>query len=224
MPPAAHRPRMLVALLLALSLLLPGSAWTQTVSVQAGDVVYLASAQAAPRRLTSSGLDREPRLSPDGRTVAFIRGTPGDQVETALGQEEAASLWIVRTDGSRARMLVRGRANDDPRRTLAALQAPWFSPDGRRIYFLSAGWATSGGVHVVDVATGSERFVAPGNSLEVVPAGRYAGYLLVSQHRYRPQGGSYDWTWLLTPDGREVTVAGEDEASLTEFRARYVDP
>lgn len=34
-------------------------------------------------------------------------------------------------------------------------------------------------------------------------------------------GGSYDWLWLLTPDGKEVGPIGEDEAS---FREMYVPP
>ena len=28
--------------------------------------------------------------------------------------------------------------------------------------------------------------------------------LIVLQHRYRPQGGSYDWYWLYTPQGKQI--------------------
>lgn len=205
-------------------LLAPGTLAAQSVVVHEGNVFYSASADAAPRQLTTSGLDRDPVLSPDGRTIAFIRGTPADSVDTVLGREEATSLWIVGVDGDGARMLVRGRSSETPSVALAHLQAPGFSPDGQRIYFLSAAWATSGAVHAVDVSTGAERFLAPGNSLEVIPSGDYAGFLLVSQHRNFLAGGSYDWYWLVSPEGREIDPVGEDEAAVAEFRAMYVDP
>jgi len=195
----------------------------QSVTVEGGNVYYRASGQSTPRRVTSSGHDRDASLSPDGRTIAFVRGTPGDSVQTALGPDEATSVWVVRTDGSGARMLVRGRAAGEPERALALMSSPQFSPDGKRLYFLSVAWVTSGAVHAVDVASGEERFVLPGLSVEVVPRGHYAGHLLVTQHRYFIIGGSYDWVWLFTPDGREVGPIGESDAAVATFREDFED-
>jgi dipeptidyl aminopeptidase/acylaminoacyl peptidase len=211
-------------LVLAALLLAPANVLAQSVTVREGNLFYRASSDAAARQITSNGVDREPVLSPDGRTVAFVRGTAGDSVETATGQGEATSLWTIGVDGRGARMLVRSRAADDPEQALAAFQALRFSPDGRRIYFMSSAWVTSSAIHAVDVATGRERFVAPGNTLEVVPSGSYAGHLLVEQHRYFIAGGSYDWIWLLTPEGEVVGPVGEDESSLEQFRELYVTP
>ena len=203
--------------LLPFALLWPGALAAQGVTVENGNLVYRASTTAAPRRLTALGLDSQPRLSPDGRTVAFVRATPGDSVETATGRAEATSLWIVGVDGSAPRMLVRGRSSAEPEQALAAFQAPRFSPDGQRVYFLSSAWATSGAVHEVEPASGRGRFVVAGNSLDVVPSGTYAGHLLVSQHRYFLGGGSYDWTWLFAPDGKEVGPVGETDAAVEAF-------
>jgi dipeptidyl aminopeptidase/acylaminoacyl peptidase len=210
--------------ILATVCLWPASIPAQRVEARDGNLFYQAAEQASPRQLTSTGLDRDPALSPDGRTIAFIRGTPADSVDTVLGREEGTSLWMMAVDGSGARVLVRGRSSETPGQALALLQSPAFSPDGGRIYFLSAAWATSGAVHVVEVVTGAEKFIAPGNSLEVIPSGDYAGFLLVSQHRNFLAGGSYDWYWLVSPEGREVDPVGEDEAAVEEFRAMYVDP
>ena len=146
----------------------------------------------------------------DGR-VAFIRATPDRLVATALGDEQATELWIANSDGTGARRLVTGRAADSVERSLAALWSPHFSPDGRRLYFLSRAWVTSDAIHAVDLATGRERFVAPGNSLAVIPRGPLAGCLLVRQHRYRPnEGGSTDWTWLLGSNGEQLALAATD--------------
>lgn len=148
--------------------------------------------------------------SPDGR-VAFIRATPDRLVPTSVGEEQATELWIANADGTAARRLVAGRAADSVERTLAALSSPQFSPDGRRVYFLSRAWVTSDAVHAVDVATGHEWFVAPGNSLAIIPRGPLAGCLLVSQHRYWPnEGRSYDWTWLLGSIGQTLARAASD--------------
>lgn len=209
--------------LLVLVLLVHTTAAAQSVTVQGGNVIYRASADAAPRRLTSSGVDREPRLSPDGRMVAFIRGTPGDSVETVYGHGETTELWTVRVDGGDARRWVRGRASDEPAQALAQLHTPRWAPNGLRIYFLSSAWVTSNAVHEVEVATGRERFIAPGNSLEVVPSGGFAGHLLVEQHRYFLAGGSYDWIWLLMPDGTPVDAVGEDESAIEKFLATPAD-
>lgn len=199
-------------------------AFAQSVTVQDGNLFHHASADAAPRQLTSTGLDRDAVLSPDGRTIAFIRDTPGDSVQILIGPEEATSLWTIGVDGSDARMRLKGRSHETAGQALALLHEPRFSPDGQRIYFLSAAWANSRAVHVLDLSTGNERFVVAGNSLEVVPAGEYAGFLVVSQHRYFLAGGSYDWYWLFTPEGEEVDPIGENENALVEFRAMYVDP
>jgi hypothetical protein len=56
----------------------------------------------------------------------------------------------------------------------------------------------------------------------VLQNGRYAGHLLVSQHRYFLAGGSYDWLLLLTPDGKEAGPVVDEDASDAEARlARF---
>lgn len=172
---------------LALSVLLAAPLGAQSVEDTAGNILYHPRCGAEARTLTRSGRDTEPRLSVDGARVTFVR-------TAAAAGGEMSSIWIVRTDGGGLRRLVQPRADEAPERNLEWLRSPVFSPDGARIYFLSAAWATSSAVHVADVATGAERYLIPGNSVDVVPAGRYAGHLLVGQHRYHLAGGSYDWT------------------------------
>jgi len=88
---------------------------------------------------------------------------------------------------------------------------------------------TSKAVHAVDVASGKEWYVAPGNTLEVIPRGQFAGCLLVAQHRYRQdQSGSYDWIWILAPDGREVGRVADDsdnaDTQLADWKRANIPP
>lgn len=58
--------------------------------------------------------------APDGSALAVVRGDTSS---------DAGTLWVMRPDGSRQRLIARG----------AELEAPAWSPDGRRIAFLAAG-------------------------------------------------------------------------------------
>lgn len=196
--------------LLALAALLLSTAPSaaQTVSIDRGNVV-LTRPGAAPVRLTTGGNDREPVLSPGGRRVAFIRGNDAE-----------SELWVVDVAGGSARRLVNARRSDDAEENLTFFASPQFSPNGETVYFLTQAWATSSAVHAVNLATGRVRFVCPGNSLKVVPRGEYAGYLIVSQHKYFLGGGTYDWYWLIEPSGKPVDAIGE---STEMFEETYVD-
>lgn len=181
-------------------LLAAGPAAAQTVTADAGNLV-LTRQGAAPLRLTSSGRDRDPALSPDGRRVVFVRGG-GD----GRGPSE---LWMVDARGGGERRLLAEQPSDTPQANLAEFSAPRFAPEGETVYFLAAAWVTSGAVHALDLATGRVRFVCDGNSLEVVPRGEYAGHLMVQKHLYFVGGGSYDWYWLVKPTGEDVGPLGE---------------
>ena len=193
----------------------PNAAVSQTVAMSAGDVVYRGA--GAERRVTTLGRDTMPVLSPDGRFVAFVRRTPGDSISTAWGWEERTELWIVGADGTGARRLLRGRADERPGRTLASLARPAFAPDGRTVYVESSGWVTSGALWAVDVATGAERFVCPSTGFEVLTRGRYWGHLLVWQHRYG-RSGAVDGTWIVSPSGRTVALVALGDAPDAEAR------
>jgi hypothetical protein len=194
----------------------PIVASAQTLYVEGGNVFFKADSSKSAFQLTTSGKDEQAALSPDGQMVAFVRRTPGKTVETGLGPAEATELWSIRVNGTEAKRIVIGRSAAKMDSVLAGFRDPQFSGDGKRVYFLSTAWATSGAVHVADVKTGAEHFVCPGNSLEVLRQGHYAGHLLITQHRYFLAGGSFDWIWLFTPDGREVGPVADSDSSDVE--------
>jgi len=197
-------------------------AGAQRVEVAHGNVRYVPASGPA-RVLTTGGRDSVAVLSPDGRTVVVVRYT-GRTVQTALDESPATDLVRVDVRTGVARGLVRARGSATPERTLASFSDVAFSPDSRTVYFVSGAWVVSGAVHAVDVATGRERYLMPGNSVAVVPRGKYRGHLMVGQHRYFLGQGSYDWVWLMTPAGRQVGPIGETDEQVAEFLETYASP
>ena len=95
------------------------------------------------------------------------------------------------------------------------------SLDGGFIYQRVCRWVTSDYIVQVRLSDGRRRGVTPGNTLAVIRNGPWRGYLLVSKHKYRPGGGSYDAFWVIRPDGREMFsipgTDGGDEAPVREW-------
>jgi len=66
----------------------------------------------------------DPRISPDGKQVVFVR-----HFMDVMKDRERTNLWIVNSDGSDLRPLTTGNRNDG---------SPRWSPDGNRIAYVSA--------------------------------------------------------------------------------------
>jgi len=88
---------------------------------------HSASAAAAPKRLITAGdLARligvsDPRVSPDGQTIAFVRKHVGEK------NDYVANIWVVPVAGGEARQFTAGGKDSQPR----------FSDDGQRLAFVS---------------------------------------------------------------------------------------
>jgi TolB protein len=112
-----------------------------------------------------------PRFSPDGKQIAFVRRDGG--------------IYVMRADGSRRRLLVRGGLADD---------GPSWSPDGRSIVFTRQETATRWRLYTVRVDGRQLRLVRTGVRAAVNPAwspdGRriaYAGQIRTGRTRGRWQ-------------------------------------
>jgi len=199
----------MMRLLLVLCFSAVTSALSQGVSVKDGNIQFTDKA-GQTTALTSSGRDSGPILAPDGKWVAFVRKVEGKKIATGSDELHPTELWQVRTDGKEASLLVKCRAAEKPESLIAGFENLQFSTNGKLLYFVTSAWATSGAVHVVDSTNRKERYLFPGSDLKIVTSGEYKDCLLVQQHKYFVGGGSYDWFWLLRPDGKEVGPVGED--------------
>jgi hypothetical protein len=100
---------------------------------------------------------------------------------------------------------------------LAEFSKPQFSPDGKRVYFISAAWATSSAVHMLDLRTGRSTFLFAGLDVDVIQHGRYSGFLIGTTDPLTKRGRIIVY-WLLDADGRRVKRIGNSETDLMQFR------
>lgn len=149
-------------------------------------------------------------FSPDSTMVAFVRTRSDRFIKSDVYTAPAQELWIARRDGADPRRLLEGRESADMQHVLAGFKKLVFSNDGSKVFFLSPAWSTSDALHVVEVASAQERYIASANSLQLLRTGAYSGCLVVSQHRYLVGTGSYDHYWLIAENGDEIGLVGYD--------------
>jgi hypothetical protein len=192
-------------LILFLFVLFAISSVAQTVYIRDGNV-FLSDDKAMDTQLTFNGNNSEPVLSPDKSLVAFVHTLSGDSISTGTDDGLPTELWTIKLEDKKLEKLVDPNNSNDMKLVIASISNIQFSNDSKIIFFLSDAWVTSNAVHKVNIQTKVEKFVSPGNSLEVLREGKYKGNIKVNQHRYHQNGGTYDCDYILTPDGREITV------------------
>jgi hypothetical protein len=211
-----------VCALFALALIAaPSAQAAERASVAAvnGNIVLTVSGKQI--QLTTSGTDLDPVLSPNGSLVVFTRKTTVAATSMCtLAVAEKRELWVIGADKSKPRKLLTSKDAQDPKAMLCDFTHKQFNSDGRKVLFETPAWATSGALHEIDLTTNKERYIAASNGFRVLTdcaMREYRNQLVISQHRYYVFGGSYDWYWLFSPDGkRELGAIGTDLGPLEE--------
>ena len=187
------------------------------VSVVAGNVFVDIAGQR--RQLTNLGRDHDPALSPDGKFIVFTRtngNSPPDALSECKTEPAGDQLRRIDVDGRNDRLLLAAHAGTEPPQQLCQFDQKQFTSDGRKLFFISPAWATSGALHVYDFAEKRPTFVAPANVVIVLSFcdGDHRDQLVLNQHRYFLGGGSYDWFWLYDRTGsKEIGPVGDDSES-----------
>lgn len=104
------------------------------------------------------------------------------------------------------------------------LRAQAISEDRKTVFQEVCRWVTSNFVVSVDVQTGERRAVSEGSGMQLITEGPARGYLLISRHEYWPEGGSYDPTYVVAPNGETaMMVPGTDGDDADGALAKWLD-
>jgi WD40-like Beta Propeller Repeat len=213
-----YRP-LVTAIALLLSCASPRAGAAQDADPQvysdAGNIVI--ERNGAKTKLTSSEMDVDPVLSPNGSIVVYTRQGRGRSVhgydvsQVCTIDPRPDELRQINADGTGDKLLLKGRKGS-PDEQLCDFRNKQFSSDGKRLYFLTPGSDRSGALHVLDMHSGDDRFIIPANDLLVLNfcPNKYRDDLAVLQRREFFLGGTYRWYWLYDPTGKkELGPLGE---------------
>ena len=153
--------------------------------------------------------------APGGGSIYYIIAKGHDEEGV-----DFTSLEVTHDENKSHQVLLEDHPDyHDLTRSLHGFSNLFLSPDGKRLFFQAHAWATSDAVHTLDLATGQESYLMPGEIACVVLAGEWQGDIVASQHRYFVQGGSYDSLWLYSPTGKEIGIV-----ALSDTDVRQVCP
>jgi hypothetical protein len=149
---------------------------------------------------TSAKTPVEHVTAPGGKVVYYIMSLPG---KDSMGNPRLVIEAGI-NENSSFRILLASTPSNDPKANLTDFSHLSLSPDGKMLYFQTSAWATSGAIHSLDIATKKTSYVTSGEIACVVLGGEFQGDLVVQQHRYYIQGGSYDALYLYNPPGKLI--------------------
>ncbi|HFF9779760.1 hypothetical protein [Serratia marcescens] len=120
--------------------------------------------------------------------------------------------------------------SSDIKKNIEGISNISIAPVTGSVYFITEAWATSGAVHMLprDVwmktlesnkypSNDDIKYITDGNYVQVIETGKYAGNLIVSKHKYRDGGGSYDPYYLVSSSGKEVKEIGDSKEQVDSF-------
>lgn len=150
-------------------------------------------------------------LSPSGHWLAFVKKSDHKIVKKCTDyasiNEYGDEVWVINLIQMKKRLLVRNQYScNDMSKVIINPNRLQFSPDSKTLYFETSAWDASDAIHKVSIDGSHLKFVTDGNEYWVVENRKYKGDLIINQHRYYRNGGSYDWDWLYTPDGKQIKL------------------
>jgi hypothetical protein len=189
----------------------------QRVEVRAGNTYYTDSSGNA-RQVTSSGVDSDPALSPDGRSVIFVRKTsaPAGFDEPRLSSPVRTQIWMADLGRDEDLRLLFGGVVNAWNFKYVTFLAPRLAPDRQHLYFMIMLAATENAIIKADIDSGQYEVICSAIEYFLIDGGRYKGDLVVEKKKYLPEGIS-QFFWLVSPEGEEVGYVGESEIEAKRF-------
>lgn len=156
--------------------------------------------------ITDTGLDSDPWLSPDGRTVVFIRQSPDDMFRTAV--------YAIALPSRTIRLLYAGPARYEGRESVY-FGRPELNDSGDTLFLLSKEHATEGALIAIDLASSQVRLISDDVvGYDVVACPAYRGDLILLKRALDILRHPYHLYWLYSPSGDELQLAGPEGLDL----------
>lgn len=144
--------------------------------------------------------------APGGKNNYYIMKYRG---KDSFGNQKMA-IEVGQNNNSSFEVLVKDHPSNNPEQNLTGFSNLFLSPNSKTLYFETDAWAVADAIHAVDLSTRKIRFITSGELKCVILGGEYQGDLIVEQHRYFVQGGSYDALYLFTPADKDLGLVSED--------------
>lgn len=172
-----------------------------------GDI-YISFKNGTAEKITNGGGCRHPALSPDKKSLCFVKFFENAEVEMPCGDVEVTDLYAADLIKSGKPVLIlRGsrQLENEAIKADVGIMAPQFSYDGSRIYYMCSYAATSNAIKMIGVKSRKVIFLTDGNSLRMIYGEKYRNHFVAAKHKYDGEDGSArDVYCLIGPDGEEI--------------------
>ena len=196
-----------------LVMVLCAAALAQTLDTRDGNI-FLVAPSGAKTQITFENRDLYPVLSPDTRTVAFVRIADPTNDATVEGDQFCALILAGAREPLCAYVYYQ-----EGERPLGGFVKPAWTPDNRSVYFLADFSTNSEGLCRFDIASGKAIFVSPASEFAILKAGRWSGNIAASVETRESNGIRYP-IFVLSPAGEKLSRAGEPNEKLDTVAGR----
>jgi len=179
------------------------------VSTQNGNLV-LEDSQGRKTTLTHTGLDSDPWISTNGRTVVFLRHSAEDTFRSSVYEIDIATRKVT--------LLYRGPAQYSGHET-SDFGRPELDQSKGKLYLLSHEYATEGALIAIQLASGEVELISEHVVVyDIVACPEYRGDLIVLKRDRDILGRPYFLYWLYSDRGERLRLAGADELDVDALR------
>ena len=160
--------------------------------------------------LTQTGLDSDPWISSDGRTIVFLRHSAEDMFKT--------SVYDINMRTRTLRLLYDGPAKYQDRES-SYFGRPELNESGDTLFLLSKEYATEGALISIGLATGHVRLISDHVvGYDIVACPKYRGDLIALKRQDDILDKPYFLYWLYSTEGEELGLVGGDELNVDVLR------